>query len=60
MYQDDSFALGFTAALDEVLAPVFNSLDNLDSYLDPELSPEDFLDWLAGWLGLVLDEDWPA
>jgi phage tail-like protein len=60
LYQDDSLALRFTAALDEVLAPVFNSLDNLDSYLDPELSPEDFLDWLAGWLGLVLDEDWPA
>lgn len=60
LYQEDTFALGFTAALDEVLAPVFSSLDNFDSYLDPDLAPEDFLDWLGGWLGLVLDEDWPA
>jgi phage tail-like protein len=48
-----------TAALDGVLAPVFLSLDNFAAYLDPRLTPEDFLEWLAGWLGLSLDERWP-
>jgi phage tail-like protein len=48
-----------TAALDEVLAPVFSSLDNLGAYLDPQLAPEDFMQWLGGWVGLELDESWP-
>jgi phage tail-like protein len=48
-----------TAGLDEVLAPVLATTDNLDSYLDPWLAPPDFVDWLAGWVGLVLDQGWP-
>ncbi len=59
LYQEDAFAQSFTAGLDTVLAPIFSSLDNLESYLDPGLAPEDFLDWLGGWVGLVVDETWP-
>jgi len=60
MYLDDSFVQRMTLALDEVIAPVFSSLDNLDSYIDPGLAPEDFLLWLGGWVGLALDESWPV
>lgn len=59
LYQEDSFALRLTGALDEVLAPIFSSLDSLHAYLDPALAPDDFLDWLAGWVGVTLDETWP-
>jgi phage tail-like protein len=59
LYHEDEFAQSLTAALDVVLAPVFSSLDNLEAYLDPGLAPEDFLDWLGGWVGLVVDETWP-
>lgn len=59
LYQEDSFAQRLTAALDEVLAPIFSSLDTLHAYLDPALAPDDFLDWLAGWVGVTLDETWP-
>jgi len=48
----------FLSALDDVLAPVFLAAESLPAYLDPALAPEDFLDWLGGWLGLVLDERW--
>lgn len=48
----------FASALDAVLAPVFSSLDNLEAYLDPRLAPDDFLAWLASWLGEELDETW--
>lgn len=59
IYQEDEFTRRFTSGFDAVLAPIFNTLDCLDGYVDPWLCPEDFLDWLAGWVGLVLDEDWP-
>lgn len=53
------FALRLCAGLDEVLAPVVVTLDCLGDYLDPALSPPDFLGWLAQWLGLALDQNWP-
>jgi phage tail-like protein len=60
MYQqEDDFALRFTDALDEVIAPVMLALDNLDAYLDPMLAPRDFLEWMANWVGIDLDETWP-
>jgi phage tail-like protein len=49
----------FTGAFDELLAPVFSCLDNFEAYLDPTLTPPDFLEWLAGWLGVDLDETSP-
>jgi len=58
LYQQDDFAQRWMSALDTVLAPIFSSLDNFDAYLDPLLAPPDFLDWLAGWMGLVADETW--
>lgn len=53
-----AFVLRFLSALDEQVAPVFSTLDNLHAYLDPWLAPKDFLDWLAGWVGVVFDEAW--
>jgi phage tail-like protein len=59
LYQEDEFAQAFTTGLDGVLAPIFNSLDNFEAYLDPSVAPEDFVDWLGTWMGLVVDETWP-
>jgi phage tail-like protein len=58
--QEDAFVGRFTAGLDDVLSPVFSILDCLDAYVDPAVCPADYLDWLAGWVGLVLDENWPV
>jgi phage tail-like protein len=60
IYVDNGFALQFTAALDEVLAPVIAVLDGFADYLDPSLAPEDFLDWLTSWVALDADESWTA
>ena len=46
------------AAFDEIVAPLFSTLDCLDSYLDPKLAPHDFVDWLASWVGVDIDETW--
>jgi phage tail-like protein len=48
----------FLAGLDLVLAPILATLDCLEAYLDPRLTPPDFLPWLAGWVGLEPDERW--
>jgi len=58
LYQDDPFALSLVGALDLVLAPVVSTLDNFDSYLDPYLAPDDFVDWLAIWVGVGMDDSW--
>ena len=60
LFQEDGFAQRFTSALDAVLAPVFCTLDNLEAYFDPRLAPRDFVVWLAAWVGLALDENWPV
>lgn len=58
--QEDAFLQRFLMAFDDALAPVFTTLDGLPSYFDPHLAPKDFLDWLADWVGVRLDETWPA
>ncbi|BCB88716.1 hypothetical protein Psuf_060290 [Phytohabitans suffuscus] len=60
VYQEDPFTVRFTAGLDDVLAVIVATLDDIDAYVDPVLAPEDFLDWLAGWTGVTLDERWPV
>jgi phage tail-like protein len=57
--QEDEFAMRFTAGLDDTLAPIIATLDCIDAYVDPELAPDDFIDWLAQWVGVELDENWP-
>jgi phage tail-like protein len=53
-----SFTQRFVSAFDEVLAPVFATLDCFDAYLDPGLAPDDFVAWLADWVALDLDDGW--
>lgn len=57
--QEDAFLQQFLLGFDESLAPVLATLDGLSSYVDPQLAPEDFLAWLAGWVGMELDDTWP-
>lgn len=57
--RDDRFVERWTAGLDEVLVPIISSIDCLSGYFDPRLAPEDFVRWLAGWFGVLLDESWP-
>ncbi len=59
VYQEDAFSLRLAEALDELLAPVFATLDDFTAYLDPGVAPEDFLEWLAAWVGVSLDQTWP-
>ena len=55
----EPFGARFISALDEVLAPVLATLDNLEAYLDADTTPEDFLAWLGEWVAASVDASWP-
>lgn len=56
--QDGEFGERFVSAFDDGFAPIISTLDSLSAYVDPELAPADFLDWLSGWVGVELDDAW--
>jgi phage tail-like protein len=58
IYQEDEFTMRFVSGFDDVVAPILLTLDCLIDYFDPALTPTDFLDWLAGWVGIEVDEAW--
>lgn len=58
LFADDPFAVRFTGGFDDVLATMVNPIDCVQAYVDPLLAPEPFVDWLASWVGVVLDETW--
>ncbi|MCK6067926.1 MULTISPECIES: phage tail protein [Microbacterium] len=57
--QDDDFLQRFLPAFDATVAPVYAVLDSLPAYIDPFSAPADFLEWLAGWVDVELDQNWP-
>jgi phage tail-like protein len=59
LYHEDSFIQRLTTVFDAALDPVVVTLDCIDGYYDPYLCPPDFLVWLSGWVGLVIDDAWP-
>jgi phage tail-like protein len=59
IYQEDEFLGRFLKIFEDVLSPVERILENIHLYFDPMMAPEGFLPWLASWIDLVLDENWP-
>ncbi len=40
-------------------SPISRQIGHTEKYFDPATAPPDFLPFLASWLDLVLDENWP-
>lgn len=57
IYFEDPFAMRFAEGLDTLLGPLLITLDCLPAYFDSWLTPEDFLGWLAHWVGAELTGD---
>lgn len=49
----------YLRGFDDAAVPMREMLDNLHRFLDANETPPDFLPWLATWVDLVLDENWP-
>jgi phage tail-like protein len=59
-YQGDEFLGRFLRIFEDVLGPIELTVDEIASYFDPLLTPEELLPWLASWVGVELDERWPV
>jgi phage tail-like protein len=60
LYLGDFFAQQLCESCDDLLAPIFATLDCFPAYLNPAITAEDMLDWLAGWIGLTIDGHVPV
>lgn len=58
-FQRDAFMARFLLIFESILGPIERTIDNVPYYLDPRMAPETLLPWLASWVGLELDENWP-
>ncbi len=60
IYADDPFLGSFLNIFDSIWLPLERQIDQLYAYFDPRLTPAEFLPWLATWVDLTLDENWPV
>ena len=51
----DPFLARFLLIFQSITDPIEHSISATHHYLDPRLTPSEFLDWLASWLDLTLD-----
>lgn len=63
VYREDEesslFLARFLSIFENILSGFDKKIHNMDRYFNPVSTPGDFLPWLASWLGLVLDDNWP-
>ncbi len=59
LYQNSEFLGRFLLIFESILDPIERSIDQLDRLFDPRVAPEALLPWLATWVDLVLNEQWP-
>jgi phage tail-like protein len=58
-YHEDPFIGRFLMIFESVLSPIERTIDNVPHYFDPHVTPEEFVPWLASWVALDLDDNWP-
>jgi phage tail-like protein len=61
VYQEDRRSREFLERFLSLFETFFNQIDELSftKYIDPKSTSDEFLPWLASWLALAYDENWP-
>lgn len=57
-YRDDEFMGQYLNIFEDILGPLERTVDNLELYFDPLITPESLVSWLASWLNLTPDPSW--
>ena len=64
VYQEDAASSEFLERFLSIFETVFSDLEStievIPEVFDPEHTPKEFLDWLAQWLDLGIEEEWAA
>ena len=60
LYRDDEMMGQLLLIFESVMKPIENTVDNIPLYFDPQMIPEPLLPWLASWLDVALDQEWPV
>jgi len=59
IYHNQRFLARLLTAFEAVWTPLEQQIDHIDCYFDPRFVPSELLTWLAAWVGLDLDGQWP-
>lgn len=63
IYQEDpvsrEFLERFLSVFETVSYDLETEISSVFKYFDPDTVPQNFLTWLASWLNVALEEDWP-
>lgn len=59
IYHDSDFLARFLLIFEHILSPVDRTVANIPDYFDPGITPPEYVQWLASWLGVALDARWP-
>jgi phage tail-like protein len=58
-YEEDEFMGRFLMLFESFWGPIERQVDTTHAYINPQMTPSQFLPWLASWLNLTLDERLP-
>ncbi len=56
IYEEDELIGRFLMLFESFWTPIETQIGSVPCYFDPDMTPVNFLPWLASWLGLKLDE----
>lgn len=59
LYNYDDFVNRFLMMFESFWKPISQQISQGENYYDPNLTPDSFLDWLASWVGMKIDETFP-
>jgi len=59
IYREDELMGRLLMLFESFWGPIERQVRDLSLYFDPRLTTPEMLPWLASWLDLVLDEQWP-
>ena len=57
--RQDTFLANFLRVFDDLLQPILATIGSVDSYLDPNLTPAEMVEFLAAWVGEELTPKLP-
>ena len=59
IYEGDDFTSRFLMLFESFWKPINEQIEQVDNYFDPDLTPPEFIPWLASWVGLPVDDSIP-